>query len=139
MSKGSEILSRIIGAGSMFASMIFFGQMGNTHEYLLPGIFFGASGLWMVIRRGERRSALPEPEVQYRLAQLQEGLASNQQELAAIQEQVNRLTEERDFLRQLATPPRVRTPAEAARPADVPAPPRAAQLPGGPPDSVPPA
>ena len=72
MSKGSEILSRIIGAGSMFAGMIFFGQMDHLGAYALPGIFFGVSGLWMVIRRGERHPALPDPEVQHRLAQLQE-------------------------------------------------------------------
>ena len=115
MSKGSEILSRIIGAGSMFASMIFFGQMGGTHEYLLPGIFFGVSGLFMVIRRGERQVALPDPETQHRLAQLAEGLTATQQELAATQERLERLNEERDFLRQLATPPRVRPAAEAPR------------------------
>lgn len=132
MSKGNEILSRLIGAGSMFASMIFFGQMGGTHEYLLPGIFFGVSGLFMVIRRGDQRPALPDVETQQRLSQLSEGLAATQQEVAAAQERLDRLTEERDFLRQLATPARGRPGVEAARPAELPgAQPRAA-------DAVPP-
>ena len=104
MSKGNEILSRLIGAGSMFASMIFFGQMGGTHEYLLPGIFFGVSGLFMVIRRGDQRPALPDVETQQRLRQLAEGLATTQQEMAATQERLDRLSEERDFMRQLARP-----------------------------------
>ncbi|HEX9109589.1 MAG TPA: hypothetical protein VF832_20245, partial [Longimicrobiales bacterium] len=103
----------------MLASMIFFGQMDHLGAYVLPGIFFGASGIWMVLRRGDRHPALPDPDVQQRLARLQEGLTLNQQELAAVQEQLGRIVEERDFLRQLATPQRRSVP-EPQRPADVP-------------------
>ena len=130
MSKGSEILSRVVGAGSIFGSMLFFTNIGSVHEFVLPGIFFGASGLWLVIRRVERHAALPDAESQYRLAQLAEGLAGTQQEVAAMQERLDRVNEERDFLRQLATPLRVRPAVEPPPPRDVPAAPHAPELPG---------
>ena len=132
MSKGSEILGRIVGAGSMLASVAFFGNMGSVHEYVLPGLLFGASGLWMVVRRGERRAPTAELDVQQRLAQLAQGLSATQQELASTQEQLERMSEERDFLRQLATPAGPRPSAEPQpRPVEVRAPPRAPEI--GPP------
>lgn len=141
MSKGSEILTRLAGIASMIASVGFFANIGSVDKFVVPGLLFGASGLWMLVRRGDRRPALPDPDVQQRLARLQEGLTLNQQELAAVQEQLGRIVEERDFLRQLATPQRRSVP-EPQRPADVPPSPRAAELPGAQPrtaESTPPA
>ncbi len=131
MSKGSDIISKLIGAGSMVASMSFFAYIGSVHEFLLPGLLFGASGLWLVVRRGSPRPGT-DLEAQQRFAQLSESLAATQAELAATQERLERLTEERDFMRQLGRPavPQL-TPDVTPRPVEMPLPPR-------PPEFVPP-
>ncbi len=125
--KGSDILQKLIVAGLFLASVVFFANADNHDIYVLPGILFAAGGFVLALRR-DRHVVELEPEVERRLAQLTENLAATHSELVATQERLERLTDEQDFMRQLAGrsgAPRLAEPA--LRPQEVPAPPRASQ------------
>lgn len=112
--KGSDIFNKIMGAGLMLGSMAFFSDIGVQHEFLFPGVLFGVAGVFFATRR-EKRAAL-QAEEQRRLDQLAEGLAATQQELTAVMERLDRISDERDFMRQLAAPePTRRVAPEASR------------------------
>ena len=111
--KGSEILNKVIGAALMVASAGFFADVQHAPLYLLPGVLFGAGGFVLALRR-DRREGL-ELEAQRRLDRLTEGLAATQQELGAMQERLDRLGEERDFMRQLGSPGGARVAGDALR------------------------
>ncbi len=113
--KGSEILNKLIGAGLLVASMGFFADVGHTAEYFVPGLIFAAGGFLLALRR-DRRPAV-ELEGQQRLDQLAEGLAATQAEVSGLQERLDRLADERDFMRQLG-PAGVRAPLVAAPPGE---------------------
>ncbi len=133
MSRGSEIVSKLIGAGSMVASMSFFAYIGSVHQFLIPGLLFGASGLWLVVRRGGQPPAA-DLETQRRLSQLSDSLAATQAELAATQDRLERLTDEQEFMRQLTGRPQAPRVAEPApRPLELPAQPRTPEVTAPPP------
>lgn len=111
--KPTEIINKLLGAGLLVASIAFATHM-NMPAYAVPALAFGAGGFWLVARR-ERRGAA-ELEVLQRLDRLSEAVAATQHELAGTQERVDRLSEERDFMRQLTVPPI----SLAARPAVAP-------------------
>ena len=117
--KGSEILNKLIGAGLMLASVAFFTEIGHTPEFILPGLLFGAGGFLLALKR-DRPVGL-DLEAQQRLDRLTEGVTATQQELAAMQERLDRLSDERDFMRQLRSPAGARNTGDAL-PAGVPAP-----------------
>ncbi len=130
--KGSEILNKLIIALLFLASIGFFAGADRTDIYVLPGILFAAGGFVLALRR-DRRVVELEPEVERRLAQLTENLAATHSELVSTQERLDRLTDEQDFMRQLAgraAPARI--PQPLARPLEVPAqpPPELAGPPG---------
>ncbi len=100
--KGSEIVNKLIGSGLLLASVAFFSENGPLAAHLIPGLLFAAGGFLMVLRRGRVGLDL---EAQQRLDRLTEGLTATQQELGAVQERLDRLGEERDFMRQLGSPP----------------------------------
>jgi uncharacterized coiled-coil protein SlyX len=108
--KPTEIVNKVLGAGLLVASIAFATHM-NMPAYALPALAFGAGGFWLVARR-EKRSAA-ELEVQQRLDKLSEVVAAIQHELAGTQERLDRLSEERDFMRQLTVPPIPARPAIA--------------------------
>ncbi len=118
--KGSEILNKLIAAGMIIASVAFFSDIGHMAVNIVPGVLFGAGGFVLALRR-ERRVVELEPGVESRLTQLTENLAATHSELVATQERLERLTEEQDFMRQLAGRPAVtRVSAPAARPLEMP-------------------
>ncbi|HEX9109026.1 MAG TPA: hypothetical protein VF832_17385 [Longimicrobiales bacterium] len=127
MAKGSEILNKLLGGGLAVASIAFFTQtLGSfgSPEAFVPALLFGGAGVWLIARREKR--AGPDLEAQQRLDQLAESLVATQNELAGMHEQLERLAEERDFMRQLASSARaaglpagsvvVNAPAAAALP-----------------------
>ncbi len=130
MSKGSDILNKVIAAGLLFASILFFANIEETDKFIVPGMLFAAAGLvafWLASRR-EGRPA-PDPELERRVVELSERLAANQAELGAVQEHLERLTQEQDFMRQLAgRPAAARLPEPALRPQEMPITPRASEL-----------
>ncbi len=115
--KGSEILNKLMGSGLLLASVAFFTDIGHTPEFILPGLLFGAGGFLLALKR-DRRPAT-ELEAQQRLDQLTEGLAATQAELGGLQDRLDRLADERDFMRQLA-PPGASARVAAAAPAGEP-------------------
>ncbi len=127
MSKGSDIANKLIVAGLLFASMLFFANLGENGKFVVPGMLFavaGLLGLWLTSRR-EARPAV-DLELERRLVELSERLAASQAELGTVEERLDRLTQEQDFMRQLAgrsQAPRLAEPA--LRPQEMPAPPRA--------------
>jgi uncharacterized coiled-coil protein SlyX len=110
--KSTEILNKLPGAGLLIASIAFATHM-NMPAYALPALAFGAGGFWLVVRREKRGGA--ELEVLQRLDQLSEAVAATQHELTSTQERLDRLSDERDFMRQLTVPP-----VSVARPAIAP-------------------
>ncbi len=111
--KGSEIVNKLLAAGMIVASMGFFSDIGHVNEYIIPGLLFGAGGFFLALRR--ERKAAAELELQQRVDQLAEGLAATQAEVSAAQVELERLREERDFMRQLV-------PSVAAPPSSPPLP-----------------
>lgn len=99
--RANDILNKLMGSGLLLASVAFFSD-GSPHSFV-PGALFGASGLWLAVRR--ERGAPRELELERRVDQLTEQLASTQQELGAAQDRLEGLAQERDFMRQLTTPP----------------------------------
>lgn len=113
--KFRDIGNKLLGAGMLLASVGFFANMPTAEPYLVPGILFGAGGFWLAVRREKRQeSELPPAQP---LQQLSEGLTALHSELVATQERLERLEEERDFMRQLAAPsrPTVPTPPDTPR------------------------
>lgn len=126
--KGSDILNKLLAAGMLIASMSFFAGMPHTDEFVIPGLLFGAGGFWLASRRG-RPAVERDPGLEGRLTQLSDGLAATQAELIAMQQQLERVTEEQDFMRQLAgRSPATRVAEPAVRPLEMPAPPRASEV-----------
>jgi len=111
--KVTEILNKVMGAGLLVASMSFFSMIDRAPEVILPGLLFGVSGLYLAARRDRRVAA--ELELQQRVAQLAESLSATQLELSATQERLDRLTDERDFMRQLAPPSAPARPSAGAQ------------------------
>src|SRR5687768_4485511 len=105
MSNRTEtIVNKLIGAGLIGLSTTFFIAMsvGEAIRQLgiIPGVGFGISGLWMVLRR-ERREPPAAAPATAELQQIREALAHLQIELDGTQTQVERLVEERVFLERL--------------------------------------
>lgn len=134
MSKGSDILNKLIAAGLLLASIIFFGNMDRTDEYVVPGFLFAMAGLvifWLSMRRDARPVA--DPELERRVVELSERLAATQGELGGALERLDRLTDEHEFMRQLAgRAPAARIAQPVSRPPEVPAQPAAPELSGPP-------
>lgn len=126
--KGSDIFNKLIAAGMVLASIGFFSDIGHTTEFIIPGLLFGAGGFFLALRRDRQSTA--ELELHQRVEQLAEDLAATRAELGTAQERLDRLGEERDFMRQLVPSP-VLPPA----PVVVPPNPVAAQLPAHAPDA----
>ncbi len=103
--KWNWIVNKVIGAGMLLTSIPFLAhaQPGLLVQpvNLITGALFAGGGLWLVARR-EKKPAAAELDVQQRLQRLTEGMAATQGEIVAMQERLERLTEERDFMRQLA-------------------------------------
>ncbi len=103
--KWNWIVNKVVGAGMLLVSIPFLAhaQVGALLQpvQILSGALFAGGGLWLVARR-EKKLPAAELDVQQRLQQLTEGMASTQGEIVAMQERLERLTEERDFMRQLA-------------------------------------
>ncbi|HEX9105882.1 MAG TPA: hypothetical protein VF832_01610 [Longimicrobiales bacterium] len=100
--KVSEVLSRIIGGGLLLGSVGFLSHAMHTPEYLVSGLVFFGGGFWLAARRDS--SAAAELEAQQHIARLDESVTATQAELAAMQERLERLALEHDFMRQLAAP-----------------------------------
>ncbi len=105
MARATDIINKLLGAGMSLASIGFFiasFEHGGAAVAILPAVLFCGGGFWLIARR---ESPPPlQPEVQQRMERLAEVVATMQNELAATQERVERLSEEHDFMRQLATP-----------------------------------
>ena len=132
--KGSDILNKLISAGLLLASIIFFANMEHTDSYIVPGFLFGAAGLvtfWLSMRRESRPAA--DPELERRVVALSERLAATQGDLGSVQERLERLTDEHEFMRQLAGRPQPARSIEPVRPVEMPAQPRAPELTAPPP------
>ncbi len=126
--KGSEILNKLIAAGMMVASMGFFSDINHMAIYIVPGVLFGAGGFVLALRR-DRRVIELEPGLERRLAERTDHLGATRSELIATQERLDRLTDEQDFMRQLAgRPPAPRAAEPLARPAEMPGVPRTPEL-----------
>jgi len=97
--KVSEVLSRIIGGGLLLGSVGFLSHAMHNPEYLVSGLVFFGGGFWLAARRD--RSGVAELEAQQQMARLTDTVHSTQAELAAVQERLERLTVEHDFMRQL--------------------------------------
>ncbi len=125
--KGSGILNKLIVALLFLASIAFFAEADNVDVYVLPGMIFAAAGFVLALRKERRPAAELEPVLTQRLAELSENISAVHGDLAVMQERIDRLTEERDFMRQLAQPavPRAQVPV---RPLEVPAPPYGPEL-----------
>ena len=126
MARASEIINKVLGAGMSLASMGFFveafsGSFAHVGA-VIPGLLFGAGGFWLIARR-ESAAAL-EPQVQQRMERLADAVTTVQNELNAMQDKVERLSDEHDFMRQLAAPagPAASRIPLAADPAKAPAP-----------------
>ncbi|HEX9109027.1 MAG TPA: hypothetical protein VF832_17390 [Longimicrobiales bacterium] len=107
MARATDIINKILGAGMSMASMGFFiasFSHGGAPVAIVPAVLFAGGGFWLIARK-EAPPAL-QPEVQQRMERLADVVANLQNELAATQERVDRLDEERDFMRKLGTPPR---------------------------------
>ncbi len=130
MSKGSDVLNKVIAAGLLLASILFFANIEETDKFIVPGLLFAVAGLltfWLASRREARPPA--DLELERRVVELSERLAAGQAELGTVQERLERLTQEQDFMRQLAGRPALTRVADAvARPAEMPVPPRAPEL-----------
>ncbi len=130
MSKGSDIANKLIVAGLLFASMLFFANIQETDDFIVPGVLFAIAGLvgfWLISRREARPAA--DLDLERRVVELSERLAASQAELGTVEERLERLTQEQDFMRQLAGRQAVpRVPAPLARPAEVPPQPVAPEL-----------
>jgi hypothetical protein len=117
--KTGDILNKLMGAGLMLASVAFFADIGHTAAFIIPGLLFGAGGFLLALKRDRHPTA--DLQLQQRLEQLAESLAGTQLELTAAQERLDRLSDERDFMRQLAAPAQ-RSAATPPTPAEVPQP-----------------
>ncbi len=130
MSKGSDVLNKVIAAGLLLASILFFANIEATDEFIVPGLLFAVAGLltfWLTSRREARPTA--DLELERRVVELSERLAANQTELGTVQEHLERLTQEHDFMRQLAgRTPAPRQAEPMLRPPEMPAPPHAPEL-----------
>ncbi len=110
------IANKLIGAGSLVAAMPFLAHVYESFfnpANLLAGLLFAGGGLWLVGRR--ERAAGPDLETLQQLQRLTDGMAATQAELTTMQERLDQLTEESDFLRQLAARGPGVGPAELAR------------------------
>ncbi len=135
MSKGSDILNKLIAAGLLLASILFFAAIDENDKYIVPGMLFAIAGLavfLLALRRDARPAA--DPELERRLVELSERVAAGQAELGAVQDHLERLTQEQDFMRQLAgRSPAARVAQPLSRPPEVPTPPTAPELRAPPP------
>ena len=108
--KASEIINKVMGAGMIIASVSFFAYLPGNAPYIIPGLIFGAGGFLLALKRDRHPPA--DLQAQQRVEELAESLAATQLELTSAQERLDRLEEERDFMRQLAAPAQVLHVAE---------------------------
>ncbi len=101
--KASDIVNKLVGSGLVVASIGFLSHFVRQPELMFPGLLFGVPGLWLLVRR--ERASGADVALQGRLEQLTDELASTRADLSAAQERLDRLGEERDFMRQLTSVP----------------------------------
>ena len=99
--KGSDLINKIAGVGLLSFSAVLgiLSTLGVIEDALIPGVFFGAIGAFLLSRR-DREPAMPNDVVQ-RIERIEKLLTAQQQDLTIAQDELRQLTEEREFLRQL--------------------------------------
>lgn len=110
--KSGELWTKLTGAAALLASTGFFSDMAARPDYAVPGFLFAAMGFFMMLRREPRPQA--PPELEQKLEHVAGQLAATQAELAGAQEQIERLRQEGDFMKQLVGGPRAPVPSSPA-------------------------
>lgn len=100
--KTSDLLNKVAGIGllSFSAALGILSSLSVISDALIPGLFFGISGLVLLTRRDQTSASLPSDIVQ-RLERIEQTMIAQQQDLTIAQDELRKLTEEREFLRQL--------------------------------------
>ena len=93
-----EVINKLVGTVMIFGCVPLF-----MMDMFFPALFLGIGGLSLLGHKD--RAAVSDPKLAKQLAELNERLAAIQIDLAGTQKTVGELTEERDFMRQLAAGP----------------------------------